>query len=494
MEDWILGLLLIIILIIFLYINNTQHIYRHNDKLLNNDKTNNTNLNNKLSNNVSNNNLVSNSINNSINNSSYEKFTSHDDGTYINIYTIANNTPIYLKDSDTKFKFQLISGKPEIFNNGNELEFIFDGDLKTDYKEFSNKQKMRDNLTDNLNKLEIIKVNDITFTIKFETELTPNTFYNLTVKKDGILIPDLTKTFTVGDKRFNYFSSLIIPTNTTTEKDKNLNLRLESKKKNDENRILDLTQPNINDNCLERLDKFKNNDSTININYFYELDLEQFNLISFKMTIPNYDKFNDYYSNEFEENIITEIEDPNTLDKTLNINKNNLLNDLNNFIPDRFETELLILDNDDYCPINFNDNKYVKPTIEKINVNQSQKNYLLKFKFIKDKFYNRKVIYIAKITLVYTNLITLGEKRYTKDGGEVDVGIERNSVPYYLAFTVNNIETNDVLIKDLNFLEELNKQNQVNQMFQNSQKLQDNTIDNLEKDVNNVSKDAYLFM
>ena len=154
MEDWILGLLLVVILIIFLYINNTQHIYRHNDKLLNNDKTNNTNLNNKLSNNVSNNNLVSNLINNSINNSSHEKFTSHDDdGTYINIFTIANNSPIYLKDSDTKFKFQLISGEPEIFHNGNDLEFIFDGDLKTDYKEFSNKQKMRDGLTDNLNKL-----------------------------------------------------------------------------------------------------------------------------------------------------------------------------------------------------------------------------------------------------------------------------------------------------------------------------------------------------
>ena len=159
-----------------------------------------------------------------------------------------------------------------------------------------------------------------------------------------------------------------------------------------------------------------------------------------------------------------------------------LLNDLNNFIPDRFETELLILDDNDLCQINFNDNKYVKPVIENINVNQAQKNYLLKFKFIKDKFYNKNVIYIAKITLVYKNLITVDENNHA---------IERNSVPYYLAFTVNNIEANDILIKDLNFLEELNKQNEINQMFKNSQQLQDNTIHNLEKEVTDVSMDAY---
>lgn len=473
MEDWILGLLLVVILIIFLYINNTQHIYRHNDKLLNNDKTNNTNLNNKLSNDVSNNNLVSNSINNSINNSSHEKFTTSNNSEYEIINDIAEI--IYLKNSNTKFKFQLISGEPETFIVSNELEFIFDGDLKTDY------QKIETTVTDFNN-------------VKFETELTPNTFYNLTVKKGANNI--LTKTFTVGDKRFNYFNTKII--SDADNKDKNLNLRLKSKKKNDS--IINLDLKNINDNCLERINKLKNNDSDININDFGILDLEEFNLISFKMTIPDYNSFYNFHLgivenifdtdiNEFEKD---ENDDGDDGDATIvtkyssnQLFKKKLLNDLNNFIPDRFETELLILDSNDFCPINFNDNKYVKPTIEKINVNQTQKNYLLKFKFIKDKFYNRKVIYIAKITLMYTNLITLDEN---------DNGIERNSVPYYLAFTVNPIDTNDVLIKDLNFLEELNKQNQVSKMFKNSQELQDNTIDNLEKDVNNVSKDAYLFM
>ena len=486
MEDWILGLLLVVILIIFLYINNTQHIYRHNDKLLNNDKTNNTNLNNKLSNNVSNNNLVSNSINNS----SHEKFTSHDDSEYINLNTITNNSHIYLKNSNTKFKFQLNNNS----NKNDKIEFIFDGDLKTDY------QKIETTVTDSNN-------------VKFETELTPNTFYNLTVKKNGNLISNLTKTFTVGDKRFNYLGSLIEPTDDDTEKDKNLNLKLE---KNGEGTSLTLKndyltdekKANVMDNCLKRLDKLKNNGSAIKINYFKKLELEQFNLISFKMTIPEYNSFYNFHLDNvtqiFNTTGLNEFDtDENgngdaTIVTKYNTNEiikyKKLLNDLNNFIPDRFETELLILDSNDFCPINFNDNKYVKPTIEKINVNQTQKNYLLKFKFIKDKFYNRKVIYIAKITLVYTNLITLGEKRSTKDGVEVDVGIERNNVPYYLAFTVNNIATNDVLIKDLNFLEELNKQNQVNKMFKNSQKLQDNTIDNLEKEVNNVSKDAYLFM
>ena len=363
---------------------------------------------------------------------------------------------------------------------------------------------MRDGLTDNLNKLEIITDSNSITKIKFETELTPNTFYNLTVKKDGKLISKLTKTFVVGDKRFNYFNTKII--SDVIDKDKNLNLILKSKKKNESIINLNLTQPNINDNCKERINKLKNNNDSV-INYFGELDLEEFNLISFKMTIPEYNSFYNFHLdnvtqifntglNEFDKDV--NVDNDATIVTKYNTNEiikyKKLLNDLNNFIPDRFETELLILDSNDFCPINFNDNKYVKPTIDKINVNQTQKNYLLKFKFIKDKFYNREVIYIAKITLVYTNLITLGEKRITKDGGEVDVGIERNSVPYYLAFTVNNIDTNDVLIKDLNFLEELNKQNQVSKMFKNSQQLQDNTIDNLEKDVNNVSKDAYLFM
>ena len=122
MDDYILLFLLILVICIFLYVYNNQHLYNMNDCIINNYKKNNYKKNNYKKNKKTNKNL------DDYTNLTYvDKFNNIGNETFTDINVIKNNTEITLEINDTNV------------NDTNKIFFLMNNDSTYNIKiRFSN--------------------------------------------------------------------------------------------------------------------------------------------------------------------------------------------------------------------------------------------------------------------------------------------------------------------------------------------------------------------
>ena len=432
MDDYILLFLLILVICIFLYVYNNQYLYNMNDCIINNYKKNNYKKHIYKKNKKTNKNL------DDYTNLTYiDKFNDTINDTITDINAIKNNTEITLEINDTNV------------NDTNKIFFLMNNDSTYNIKiRFSNFIS-KDLLEKMKIKIDGEKKSDFRqFNVESDTEskliernltLTPATNYNLNLLHINENIKSFQ--FQTGHKLFN--NNLLLKLNSKETTDYFDKYKDFSSKKNNNNITLEYSPNNIyykNDDiiydskkqCQYNLNNiFKgighNNKKYINLE---EIDMKPFNMVNFLIELPD------------------------------------IPNDLKNFIPHRFEIDkLYILNNDDLCPIVFNDNKYTKPKIEPMNIVQGLKKYLLTIKYVEDKYYGKKVKYLVKIKLIYQNL-------------NESIIVERETSPLVFCFTISSQSSikNNLINKNLKFTENLEYQTKLKNKFIKKQKEQDEAL------------------
>ena len=444
MDDYILLFLLILVICIFLYVYNNQHLYNMNDCIINNYKKNNYKKNKKTNKNLDDyTNLTY--VDKFTNNNKIEDFNNID---VDNIKLIINeeevddtNKIFFLKNNDTTYNIKIDLGVEYTISILNKLEIKFDGEKKSDFKKL------------------IVTTSSDSNTIEDNIDLNPATFYNLSILQNNENIKSFQ--FETGHKLFNYES----------DNYNNLLLKLNDKTITQYGyKYKDFSSENNNDIILPIGNTSNNNDENDDIIYNSKKQC-QYNLSNIFKGIEHSDK--KYI--DLEEIDMKPFNMVNFMIELPDIPTN-----LNNFIPHRFEIDkLYILNNDDLCPIVFNNNKYTIPKIEPMNIVQGLNKYLLTIKYIEDEYYDKTVKYLVKLKLIYQNL---NESKL----------VERETLPLVFSFTINKQSSikNNLINKNLKFTENLEYKNKLKNKFINKQNEQDENLLEHQQELNSLLNDV----
>lgn len=447
MDDYILLFLLILVICIFLYVYNNQHLYNMNDCIINNYKKNNYKKNKKTNKNLddyTNLTYVDKFMN------SNNKIEDFNDIDLDNIKLIINeeevnntNKIFFLKNNDTTYNIKIDLGVEYTISELNKLEIKFDGEKKSDLDDF--KELKVSSLVDS----NIIEEN---------ITLSPATNYNLNIlykNENTNEVENKLFEFKTGHKLFNNNLSLKLNDKTNAEyADQYKVFSLEN------NNDIILSIGNNNNNNDENDDIIYNSKKQCQYNLsnifkgiehsdkkyidLEEIDMKPFNMVNFMIELPD------------------------------------IPTNLKNFIPHRFEIDkLYILNNDDLCPIVFNDNKYTIPKIEPMNIVQGLKKYLLSIKYVEDKYYGKTVKYLVKLKLIYQNL---NESKL----------VERETLPLVFSFTISKQSSikNNLISKNLKFTENLEYKTKLKNKFINKQKEQDENLLKHQQELNSLLNDV----
>ena len=493
MDDYILLFLLILVICIFLYVYNNQHLYNMNDCIINNYKKNNYKKNKKTNKNLDDyTNLtyvdkftsITNNAITEINKIKENKITLEINGdkvdntevpkttttTQSTSTTVANiNKIFFLLNNDSTYNIKIDLGQEYNISILEKMKIKIDGEKKSDFRQFNVESDTKSNLIEN----------NIT--------LSPATNYNLNILDNNNIIKSFE--FKTGHKLFNYGSSdysninLLLKldgetTDTTDKKGKNL-----SSNNNDENSENNDIIYDSKKQCQYSLSNIFKGIENSDKKYrdLGEIDMKPFNMVNFMIELPDFNK----YLKGVESNPINII--------PVNTNDNQLLKIFNTrdlvkgFIPHRFEIDkLYILNKDDLCPIVFNDNKYTRPKIEPMNIVQGLNKYLLTIKFVEDEYYGKTVKYLVKLKLIYQNL-------NFKENEEPDSKLlERETLPLVFCFTISEQSSikNNLINKNLKFTENLEFKNKLKNKFINKQNEQDESLLKHQNELDNLLDNA----
>lgn len=467
MDDYILLFLLILVICIFLYVYNNQHLYNMNDCIINNYKKNNYKKNKKTNKNLddyTNLTYVDKFMNS---NNKIEDFNNID---VDNIKLIINeeevdniNKIFFLNNNDSTYNIKIVFNviiSEDLFN---KFKIKIDGEKKSDFKKL------------------IVKASSGSNIIEDNIDLNPATFYNLNILQNNRNIKSFQ--FETGHKLFNYgsdnYNDLLLKLNyKTITQHGNKSKDFSSENSNNDigntsnNNDIGNTSNNNNESgdiiynsknqCQNKLKNIFKGIELDNKTYIDlgEIEMKPFNLVNFMIELPD---FNTYLQSYFD-----------------SPDSSNIYGYLKDFIPHRFEIDdLYILNDDDKCPIVFIDNKYTIPKIEPMNIVQGLNKYLLTIKYIEDEYYDKTVKYLVKLKLIYQNL---NESKL----------VERETLPLVFSFTINKQSSikNNLINKNLKFTENLEYKNKLKNKFINKQKEQDENLLEHQQELNSLLNDV----
>tara|TARA_B100000902_G_C27255611_1_gene887681 strand:- start:99 stop:1460 length:1362 start_codon:yes stop_codon:yes gene_type:complete len=381
-----------------------------------------------------------------------------------------NNTNkiFFLKDNDSTYNIKIDLGVKYTISELNKLEIKFDGEKKSDlddFKEFKVSSLVNSNI------------------IEENITLSPAVNYNLNIlykNENTNEVENKLFEFKTGHKLFN--NNLLLKLNDKTNAEYAGQYKdFSSENNNDEN---DDIIYNSKKQCQYNLSNIFKGIEHSDKKYIdlEEIDMKPFNMVNFMIELPD---FNNYLEGVDSKSINTIPVNNNDFQLPKKIfNTHDLVK---GFIPYRFEIDkLYILNNDDLCPIVFNDNKYTRPKIEPMNIVQGLNKYLLTIKYVEDEYYGKTVKYLVKLKLIYQNL---NFKETEKPDSKL---VERETLPLVFCFTISKQSSikNNLINKNLKFTENLEYKTKLKNKFINKQKEQDENLLKHQQELNSLLNDV----